>query len=265
MNRRLLLVAVAVTGLVATAGCLGYVTGGGEIDDATLDREPSAEYNWDTDRDVYVEICTDATFLGVYDVSDADELRLYRETGYGTEEPLDLRAFRYQYPNGTVITGSEFRARGGEIEQTTDEVWVRFPADGELSEGKIAFQASSTPKRFVLPVYVTGSHEVVLPPDREATFPVFGNVAPRGYEVEQRGDRQHVVWEEVDGGSLLVQFYLERDLYIFAVIVLIATTIGLGGALYYKRKLERLREEREEMGLDVDGDDDSDDPPPGMR
>lgn len=264
MNRRLLLAVLAVATLAVTAGCLGYVTGGGEIEDATLDEEPPEAYNWDSDRDAYIQIRTDASFQAVYNVSAQDELRLYRETGYGTEDPLDLRAFRYQYPNGTVITGSEFRERGGEIEQTTDEVWVRFP--DEMSEGKVALQASSTPKRFVLPVYVSGSYEVVLPENRQATFPVFGTVAPRGGEVEQRGDRQHVVWDEVESGTILVQFYLERDLYIFAVVVLVATVVGLGGALLYKRKLERLKAERQEMGLDVDiDDDDSDDPPPGMR
>lgn len=264
MNRRLLIGILAVVALVATAGCLAYVTGGGEIDDETLDQDPPEDYNWESDRDAYIEIRTDATFLAVYNVTGTDEIRMYRTTYYGTEEPLDLRAFRYQYPNGTVIPGSEFRERGGEIDQTPDEVWIRFPE--ELSDGKIALQASSTPKRFVLPVYVTGSYEIVLPPNREATFPIAGNIAPRNYEVENRGDRQHITWENIDGGTILVQFYLERDLYIFAVIVVVATGIGLSGALYYKRKLEELREEREELGLDVDiDDDDSDGPPPGLR
>ncbi|WP_293028431.1 DUF5803 family protein, partial [Natronococcus sp.] len=42
----------------------------------------------------------------------------------------------------------------------------------------------------------------------------------------------------------------------------------LGGAAmaYYYRKVQKLKEQREEMGLDVELDDDSDDgPPPGMK
>jgi len=269
MNRRFVLAALAVVLLAASAGCLGYVTGGGDVSNETLDAEPAEPYDWDSDRDAYIEIRTDATFTAVYNVSSEEELRFYRETGYGTEEPLDLEAFRYQYPDGTVVNGSEFRARGGEIEQTTDEIWVRFPEDARAADGnatgKVAIQGPNTPKRFILPVYVDGSYEVVLPPDRQATFPVFGNVAPRGGEVVSEGNRQHVRWDEVTGGTILVQFYLERDLYVFAVVVVVATGIGLGGALYYKRRLDELREERREMGLDVEVDDDSDDPPPGLR
>lgn len=264
-TRRLVLATLALAALAASAGCLGYVTGGGEIGDATLDEEPPEPYEWDVDRDAYIVVRTDATFQAVYRVDGRESVRLYRSTGYGTEEPPDLESFRYRYPNGTVITGSEFRDRGGEIEQTTDEIHVRFPP--EMREGRFAFRASSIPKRFTLPVYVEGSYEVVLPPDRRIDFPVFGTAAPRGYETVVRGDRQHVRWEEVTSGTILVQFYLQRDLYIFAVVVVVATLIGTGGALYYRRQLRRLQETREELGLDVEVEDDDefdDDPPPGM-
>ena len=44
------------------------------------------------------------------------------------------------------------------------------------------------------------------------------------------------------------------------------TVVGVGGAFYYKRRIDELRRQREELGLDVDTEDNEfrDDPPPGM-
>jgi hypothetical protein len=49
--------------------------------------------------------------------------------------------------------------------------------------------------------------------------------------------------------------------------VVVFSLIGGGGLLYYRRQIEALREQREELGLDVETDDDEFDrgPPPGMR
>jgi len=42
--------------------------------------------------------------------------------------------------------------------------------------------------------------------------------------------------------------------------------VGGGGLFYYRRQIDRLRQQRLEMGIDVEIDDDDDDgPPPGMR
>lgn len=268
MNRRLLLATLAVLALVVSAGCLAYVTGGGEVTDETLDAEPSEPYEWGTERDARIELSSDNTFRAVYNVSEGDELRLYRSTRYATEDPLDLRAFRYQYPNGTVINGSTFRERGGEVDRTPDEVWVRF-GDG-MGDGKVALSGDGSPRRFILPTYVTGSYEVGLPEGYTTDFWLFGHVSPGGYEVEQRDDRQWITWDSVTSSSILVQSYRERDFWIFVAIAVIATGIGLGGYYHFKGQLQELRQRRMEMGLDVEEEleerkDDDDDPPPGMR
>lgn len=265
-RRRLLLAVVALAALTLGAGCLGYVTGGGEVDDATLDREPAEPYAFDTDRDAHLVVTSEANYRAVYNVSQRDELRLYRETGYGTEEPIDLRAFRVQYADGEVVNGSAFRSHGGEVERTTDEVWVRFPADRDADA--VAFTASSTPKRFVTRVPVDGSVEVVLPPDRRMDFFLFGNVVPGGYETEISGEQQHIVWDEFSGDRVIVQFYLERDLVIFAAAFAVAAVIAMAGFYYYRRRIERLERQRKEMGLDVEeeiDEYDDDEPPPGLR
>lgn len=253
--------------LAASAGCLGYVTGGGEITNETLDADPPAAYEWDTDADVRIEFQADSTYLTVSNVSDREELRLYEETGYGIEEPLEFRAFRYRYANGTVINGSQFREQGGEIEQTPDEVWVRFGED--MTDGKIAYTSDGSPRRFLARTYVKGSYEVVLPPGYTTDFWLFGHGSPRGYDVETVDGRERLVWEEVTTELIVVQAYRERDLPIFVGIFIIATAIGIAGYLYFRRQLEELRETRQEMGLDVEEeetDDFGDDgPPPGMR
>jgi hypothetical protein len=261
MNRRLALGVLLVIAAVSGAGCLDYATGGGEITAETLDQEPPVAYQWDADADVYIDVSSDATFTATYNVTGVEELRLYRTSFRGLEEPTSISAFRYQYPNGTVLSGSEFRARGGEIEQTPDEVFVRFGE--QFQGGRIGIHANSIPKRLSLPVYVEGSHEIVLPPDRQVDFWLFGNVAPRGYETEIENGRQHISWDDVSSGTILVQFYLERDLSVFAVVMTVATAIGIGGAVYYKRRLDRLKRQRQEMGLDVEADEPDDDSPPG--
>jgi hypothetical protein len=102
-------------------------------------------------------------------------------------------------------------------------------------------------------------------------FPVFGTVRPPGSETSTDDQsRTRIVWSgenEVSADSISVQFYLQRDLYIFAGIALLLTVVGGGGLLYYRRQIQQLRERREELGLDVETEDDDLDqgPPPGMR
>ncbi|MEA1931737.1 MAG: DUF5803 family protein [Euryarchaeota archaeon] len=252
MNRRLGLAIVAVVALAATAGCLGYITGGGEISPERLDEEPTEPYSWDTDRDALLTLHTADEVQAVYDVNASQELRLYIPAGLGREEPLDVSAVRFRYAdNGTVISGTEIRERGGEIDQTTDEVDVTVPdADGQL-----AFSASATPRRLSLPVYVEGSYEVILPEDYRMDFFLFSNAAPRGADTEIIDNRVHVQWEEVTGGTILVQYYLERDLYVFGGAAVLLSLIGVGGLYYYRRQIDRLHDVRVEMGLDTEEDD----------
>jgi len=91
-------------------------------------------------------------------------------------------------------------------------------------------------------------------------------VSPRNYEVEPRDDQRVIHWEGVEAESVSVQYYLQRDLYIFGGAAVILLVVGVGGVFYYRRRIEALRERREEMGLDVDTDDDDvgRNPPPGM-
>lgn len=255
MNRRFALAIVAVSLLLLSGGCLSYATGGGEITNETLDAEPPVAYDFDTTRDAAFTLTAAAEYTVVYNVSGREELRLYEETVYAGDQPLEFEALRYQYPNGEVITGSEFRARGGEIEQTPDEVWVRFGDD--MDGGALAIAGAGSPRRFTSLAYVEGSYAVTLPSAFSTDVPLVGHVSPRSYTVETVDNRDRIVWESVSR-SIVVQSYRETDLFVFGGIFAIALLIAVAGTLRFKRQLAALREKRREMGLGVYEDDDDD-------
>lgn len=262
MNRKVLAV-VALAALAVSGGCLSFFSSN-EVSSERLDESPAGEYAWDESVDAHITVTADARFRAVYQLN-GTEIEIFRRDGFGSKTAIPISAFRYRYPNGTVINGSAFKARGGTIRQTRDATTVTLPSDAG-GAGEVAFTAGATPKRFAIPTFVEGSYEVVLPPGRRVGVYPFGNVIPGGYETRvDASDRTHVVWEEVTTNSILVQFYLERDLYIFAAIALSLIGVGVVGFFYYRRKITALREERQELGLGVDVDDDRRRPPPGMK
>lgn len=256
MNRRFALAIATVALLATSAGCLAYATGGGEVANETLDADPGGEYTFDTDRDAAFIVTTNGTYRAVYDVSEQDEVRLYEGTVYAGDQPLEFEAFRYRYPDGEVVTGSEFRARGGEIERTTDETWIRFADD--MAGGEVAFSGAGSPRRFSTRAYVEGSYAVTLPPGFSTEFPIVGHVSPGDHTVETVGDRDRVVWDDVTSGSVVVQSYREGDLVVFGVILLIGAVAAVAGTLYFRRQLAALRQRRRDLGLGVYDDEDDD-------
>lgn len=254
MNRRFVLAIAVVALLAVSAGCLTYVNDGGEVSNETLDADPPREYDFDTDRDAEFDLSTDAQYTAVYNVSGVDELRLYEQRAYTGDQPLEFEAFRYQYPDGEVIDGSEFRARGGEIERTPDETWIRFADD--MEGGKIAFTAAGSPRRFTTLTYVEGSYAVTLPPGFSTDVPIVGHVSPRDHSIETVDGRDRITWDSVTSGSVVVQSYRETDLLVFGVILVIAAIAAVVGTVYFRRQLDELRAKRREMGLGVYDDDD---------
>jgi len=253
VNRRFALAVAVVALLAVSAGCLTYVNDGGDVANATLDTDPPREYDFATDRDAAFTLSTGTQYTAVYNVSGVEELRLYRQTPYAGDQPLEFEAFRYRTTDGEVLNGTEFRARGGEVDRTPDETWIRF-GDG-LGGGQVAFSATGSPRRFSTLTYVEGSYAVTLPPGFSTEFPVVGHISPRGYDVETVGDRDRIVWEDVTSGSVVVQSYRETDLLVFGVILAVAILAAIVGTVYFRRQLEALRERRREMGLGVYEDD----------
>ncbi len=253
MNRRFVLAIAVVVLLVFSGGCLTYVNDGGDVANETLDSDPPREYDFDTEHDAAFDLATDSQYTAVYNVSGVEELRLYEQRAYTGDEPLEFEAFRYQYPDGEVINGSEFRARGGEVERTPDETWVRFADD--MEGGTVAFTAAGSPRRFTTLAYVEGSYAVTLPPEFSTDVPIVGHVSPRDHTIETVDGRDRITWDSVSGGSVVVQSYRESDLLVFGVILVVGVIAAVVGVVYFRRQLEELRAKRREMGLGVYDDD----------
>lgn len=254
---------LALVLLVTLSGCTGVFGG---VSDAELDETPpEGDYEWDADADVHVTIHENTTFEGVYR-ADGEELELYRRDGFGGRNPLSVSAIRYQYPNGTVINGTTLAQRGG-VDESREAVTIEFP-EGDVEGDKVAFTAGSSPKRFALPTFVEGDYEILLPPGRRASLPIFGRISPAADRLSEpdADDRVHATVSDVTSDSVAAQFYMPRDLQILAVVLSVAGVVAAGGVAYYLRKIRDLRARREEMGLDVDTEDDDfgRDPPPGM-
>ena len=262
MRRRLVL-ALGLLALVALAGCSSPFGGGGP-DETQLNRD--ANYDWDTNATTTYNV-TKTQFSGVVTVKNESYIELWQRDELGTEEPLDVAALRFRYPNGTVVAPANRSSFG--VETGQNRANVSLPQAG----GQLAFTADRpNAKQFSVPAYLESAHsvEVTLPPQARVGIPLLSKVSPgrSATSVDESTDRMTVRWNEVDRGPVLVRYYLARDLLIFGGVGGLLTLVGVGGALYYLRQIRVLERRREEIGLDVemDSDDlDDDGPPPGMR
>lgn len=251
MNRRYL--ALAALGLlVVLTGCL---TGGGPSD-AQLNK--NASYDWNTSANTTIEL-GGSSYTAVYRIDNDTKLSIFQRDAFGSRSPLPIRALQFQYPNGTVVNASAF-----EVNTNGERTRLTLPN----RTGKVAFTVEQSGKQFNQEKFVKGSYEVVLPPNTDVGIPVLSHVVPGGYETETIGGRTHITWEKVSGDTVVVEYYLDRDLLLFGGLFGILAAVAVGGALYYWRQIRSLEQRREEVGLDVDDEDDDprdQGPPPGMR
>ncbi|SNZ13201.1 hypothetical protein SAMN06269185_2076 [Natronoarchaeum philippinense] len=255
MNRRLLVATVAVAVLALTAGCVG---GGGGVDEEQLNE--NATYNWSVQQDVFINVDSagsligEAEFEAVYDVSDRDQLELYR-SGITSDRPLEISAVVFRSDNGTYYNGTEL-----DVEQTSEATVIDLPNE----DGKLAFTSRTNSKELRLPAYVEGSYRVALPANHSTEDFLLGHVSPGNYRTEMVGDRMHVVWSDVSN-PVHLKYYLDRDQYFFYTLVVSLGIVALGGYFYFNRQIRQLKERRQEHGLELDPDDDDGKrPPPGM-
>lgn len=273
MNRRLL-AAVALVVVLVLAGCT-TIFGPDPADPEALSAD--AEYNYDTDRDAYVVIDREE-YTAVYNVSakvtgDEGTMTFHRTDRLTIERPLELRALQFRYPNGTLVRYVDGNATRVYEDGTTEPVdtlgvettrqrtIVELPAE----EGQLAFTTPKTGKRVAIEAPVHGSYEIALPPDTDAAIPLLSQVRPSNDDRYEADDRVHLVWEDVETSVVVVRWYLDRDLWLFGGLVGILAIAGVVGTVRYYLQIQRARKRREEYGLDVDHEDDRDEPPPGMR
>jgi len=208
-------------------------------------------------------------------------MEVYTRDALGTDQPLDVEALRFRYPNGTVL---RYASEGDDVELVREYPnGTTEPAASELAvektrrrtviyiptnrSGQVAFTTPKNGKRVGTPTFVRGSYEMVLPPETRVDIPVLAQVQPPQDDMETVDGRVHIVWNNVDRArSVVVRYYLQRDLLIFGALLAGLTIMGAIGAGYYWLQIRETVRRREEVGLDVDvEDDDSGGPPPGMR
>ncbi|MFC6732249.1 MULTISPECIES: DUF5803 family protein [unclassified Haladaptatus] len=251
MRRRLLALALLVL-LTASAGCMG-IFGPGEVDQQRLNED--ASYDWNTSANATIDVRS-GEYQSVYVVSNQSEIEFYERDGFGTERPLEISALKFQYENGTVVNASTL-----DVSQTRNRLIVGLPA----ADGKVAFTGAAQGKSFATPTFVTGTYEVILPPGMRVDYVPLAQVQPGGYETRLEDNRVHITWDDVQSRAIVLRWYLDRDLTIFATAAAGLAIAGVVGAFYYLRQIRVLRERREDLGLSVDMDDDRRRPPPGMR
>ncbi|MFB6172189.1 MAG: DUF5803 family protein [Haloarculaceae archaeon] len=269
--------------LVVTSGCTGLFGPGSPNPD---DLAAHQQYDWNTSFDATVRVNKNnyTTVLNVANKTTGaapnessapgGTIELYQRDALGTEQPLSLQAVQYRYPNGSRVVyrndttvlvtpdGEERNVSALAVERTRKRTVVSLPG----TDGQLAYTTPKTGKQVTTPTFVEGSYEVVLPPDTSVAIPLLARVRPGGATTTRIDGRVHVQWEPIRGPSLVVRYYLDRDIQIFGVLVALLLLVGIGGAGYYLLQIRELVAQREEVGLDVDvTDDDRRRPPPGMR
>lgn len=253
MRRRTL----ALAGLLCLVALAGCSFGAQEVSEGSLDG--NATYDWTAETNVSLNV-TGGNYQAVYDLGNDSYLRVFSRDALGSSQPRNVWALRYRFPNGTVVTANH---SGLGARRTSDRLNITAPASG----GQLAFTADQTGKGFSTPVFREGSYRLILPHGARVGIPFLSQVNPNGWSRSIENGRVVLTWEDVTGSSVHAQWFLERDFYIFGGLLALAILLGIGGTVYYLRQIRRLERVREEIGLDVDHEDDDlgdDGPPPGM-
>lgn len=217
----------------------------------------TVQYDWNTSTDVTLNLSSDQ-YRSVYKLNQR-QIEVYTHGSLASEEPLDVAALKYRYPNGTVITTDADKSDSFYVKESDKRTTIHVPAP----DGKIAFIASKSPKSIGKPVFVdtekkgNRSYEVILPPETGASIPLLSNIRPGGYETTETNNRVHITWDAVESESISIRYYLQRDLLIFGGMGAILAVVGVFGLAYYLFQIRKLTQLRKEIGLDVETDDEN--------
>lgn len=237
--------------LTASAGCMDVV-GPERVDENELtEGVKNVNYEWNTSADVTLNLSTNQ-YRSVYTLGDRTSLEVYTRDAFGRKKPLDIKAVKFRYSNGSVITVTDSPAFY--VVEKQDKSIIHVPESG----GKVAFVAPKGSRSISLPVFFNTdspeapSYEVILPENMAVAVPLLASVQPGGYETTQVNGRVHLYWEAVETPFISVRYYLERDLLIFGAIATVLTVVGIIGAGYYLFQIRELEQRREDVGLDVE-------------
>lgn len=248
MKRRLALISLLV--LSVSAGCMTTTNAGSDLDlglgFGEQTDQANASYDWNTSADATLTLESEQ-YQSVYELKNK-QLELYTHGPVGTEQSLDVRAVKYRYPNGTVVTTDHPDLS---VEQSDDRTVIQAPKDN----GSVAFVTDKRPKSLSTPVFLESddpSYEVILPANMDVDIPIVGTARPRDHETTTEDGRVHVVWESVGSNNISIQYYLTRDLYIFGALLGLGFVGGLIGVGYYLLQIRRLKELRKRIEVNAD-------------
>lgn len=228
--------AIALLGLlIGLTGCLG-----GGVDQEAL--AENATYDWESSADVTFNV-TGGSFHAVHTVENGSVVTAYRDTEFQGEQPVSISAVKFRYENGTIVGAEDI-----EVEQSGGRTLIRPPD----ATGQLAYSARSRPKDFQIGLNRSGSYEVILPPDMRIGVPFMGMISPGGAELTVTNDRAHLYWDSLESGSIDLHYYLERDFWIFAGLVVTGILGGIAVVIYFRVQIRQLRRRIERSGFDLE-------------
>lgn len=254
-RRRALLALVAV---VFLAGC--GIFGGGEIseDDLLGDQE----YNWESNSTATIDLDGSSdSYTAVYVIENQSSLDVYQESTFRGESSVGISGLKFRFSNGTIVNATH---PGLTASEGSDQTTIELPA----VNGSVAFEAPRDGKSWSSPTFVDGEYRLDLPESTRVGIWGLSRTSPDPDRTAVEDDQMSLYWEDVEtGDTILVRYYLVRDLYLFGGLFAIALSLGIGGITYYYRQIRRAKKKREDVGLDIEMEDDeidNDGPPPGM-
>lgn len=257
MNRRRLAL-LALVAAVFISGC--GIFGGGEISEDDLLEDQ--EYNWDVNATATFDLdVSSSAYTAVVEVENQSELEIHRESWIRGDRSIGIEALQFRFANGTVVNASH---RGLTAIEGSDETTIELPA----GNGTVGYTASRNGKSWSVPTPVSGTHRLDLPESTRVGIPLLSRTSPSTDDSVVEDDQMTLYWDEIDrGDTIAVRYYLVRDLWLFGGLFALSMSLLVGGVTYYYRQIRRAKKKREEVGLDIDYDDDTGDdgPPPGMR
>lgn len=250
---------LALVALVFLSGCTLF--GGGELSEDQLSGDQ--EYDWDSNATTTINLSSSTdTYAAVVDVTGQQELDVYLEDTFRGETSVQIEALQFQFTNGTVVNASHPSLSAV---QNRDQTTIRLPTEN----GSVGYTAPRGGKGWTGPVLVEGSVRMDLPEGTRVGLWGLSRVNPNPDQNTVENDRTALLWEEMERGDpISVRYYLVRDMYIFGALFALVVSLGIGGVAYYYRQVRRAQSKREDVGLDVETDDDDigdDGPPPGMQ
>lgn len=221
---------LAVAALALTAGCMG----GGVVDEAALSE--SATYEWNTSADASVTI-EEGEYRAVLTMANRTNVSLYGPGEFGGEAAIPISAVQYRFENGTVVNASAIG-----VTERNERTVIQVPTEG----GQLGYSARVRSNALFLPVTINGSYAVTLPEGAAVSAPIVGRVTPKGFEVSS-DDRTTIHWDRPDAEIITVDYYQERNLYVFGGLLAIAGLVAGGGLLYFRQQLRALVARRTAM------------------